>query len=203
MPYVRAYNRNTTADEAAAEEQFIERTPWANPQHPAHQQAQFAATQGPSRAPSQTYQTPAGQRRVVDVHAPNGSASTIEVNSNPPSSTAGPGMHSNSRVESESPVLQMKRNPSDHPQYSETPGSHPRTLAGLARDSYANNPHMLSSPAGEAQTEDQGARWAGGVRPLNAGVSPVPANVGRQVPLTQRTGLGAVSVGSGGPLFGR
>ncbi|KAJ4296180.1 hypothetical protein N0V90_006224 [Kalmusia sp. IMI 367209] len=38
--YVRpSYGRTSTADEAAAEEQFIERTPWANPQHPAHQQS--------------------------------------------------------------------------------------------------------------------------------------------------------------------
>jgi hypothetical protein len=190
---VRSYNRNATADEAAAEEQFIERTPWANPLHPVHQQAHYAAAT--SRAPTQAYQTPAGQRRVVDVHAPSGSASTIEVVSNPPSSAAGPGLHHNGRMgESESPVLQMKRNPSDHPAYNDAPGSHARTFA------YVNNPHILSSPAMEPLMDDPGARWPGnGIRPSNAGT---PSGPGRPVQL-QRNGLGTVSVGSGNTLFGR
>ncbi|RAH76430.1 transcriptional regulatory protein Dep1 [Aspergillus japonicus CBS 114.51] len=67
-----------------AEEAFLEQTPWANPQHPVHQHQQFS--QRPQnriyenpRAP--TYTTPAAQKRVVDIHAPNGSASTIAENS--------------------------------------------------------------------------------------------------------------------------
>jgi hypothetical protein len=199
VPYVRPTTyRNATADEAAAEEQFIERTPWANPQHPVHQQAHYTGPPGPPRAASQSYQTPAGQRRMVDLQAPNGSASTIEANSNPPSSAAGQSL-SNGRIgESESPVLQMKRNPSDHPQYSDS-ASGPRHLP--REPLYAS---MLSSPA-DQQTEEQG-RWPGsGIRPLNSGPSSGPNNPGRQVPLTQRSGLGTVSVGSGGGggLFGR
>ncbi|KAF7594240.1 hypothetical protein BBP40_009792 [Aspergillus hancockii] len=68
----------------AAEEAFLEQTPWANPQHPIHHQQQIP--QRPQsrvfenpRAPS--YTTPAAQKRVVDIHAPNGSASTIAENS--------------------------------------------------------------------------------------------------------------------------
>ncbi|KAF2786196.1 hypothetical protein K505DRAFT_380424 [Melanomma pulvis-pyrius CBS 109.77] len=201
LPYVRPYNRTSAADEAAAEEQFIERTPWANPQHPAHQQSHYGVA-GPTRAPSQSYQTPAGQRRMVDV-ALNGSASTIEVTSNPPSTSNG------RMAESESPVLQMKRHPNDHASYLETPVSHPRAFAGLTRESFASNSHMLSSPAPPHVEEEQGVRW-GGIRPLNAGAHggpPGPSIPGRpdavRVPLTQRSSLGTVSVGSGNGLFGR
>ncbi|PWY71441.1 hypothetical protein BO70DRAFT_399456 [Aspergillus heteromorphus CBS 117.55] len=52
----------------AAEEAFLEQTPWANPQHPIHQHQQM-----PPR--------PQSRKRVVDIHAPNGSASTIAENS--------------------------------------------------------------------------------------------------------------------------
>jgi hypothetical protein len=67
-PSLRTYNQRTTADEVAAEEQFLESTPWANPRHPSHLEARsqhesrFAP--GQSRVPS--YQTPAGQRRIVE-----------------------------------------------------------------------------------------------------------------------------------------
>ncbi|KAH8732920.1 Sds3-like-domain-containing protein [Phaeosphaeriaceae sp. PMI808] len=200
-PSFRTYNRTTTADEAAAEEQFLESTPWANPRHPSHQEARYGP--GPSRLPS--YQTPAGQRRVVDLTAPNGSASTIEANSNPPSSNA---YNANSRIiESESPVLQMKRHPADHAVYIETPGSNSRHLGVLGREPYA----VLSSPAAQhidALSDDQGGRWGNNIRPMNAGPpnsSSGPPGAGRadatRVPITQRNGLGTVSVGSG--LFGR
>ncbi|KAL4784241.1 Sds3-like-domain-containing protein [Aspergillus varians] len=68
----------------SAEEAFLEQTPWANPQHPIHQhqhpshRAQNRIIDN-SRAPAFT--TPAGQMRMVDVSAPNGSASTIAENS--------------------------------------------------------------------------------------------------------------------------
>jgi len=174
-PSFRTYNRTTTADEAAAEEQFLESTPWANPRHPSHQEARYGP--GPSRVPS--YQTPAGQRRIVDLTAPNGSASTIEAHSNPPSSNA---HTTNGRIgESESPVLQMKRHPNE--QYT-----------------------VLSSPAAQqlgTPPDDQGGqRW--GTRPMNQG-PPGPLGASRadaaRAPMTQSSGLGAVSVGSG--LFGR
>jgi hypothetical protein len=208
-------------DEATAEEQFIERTPWANPHHPAHHQAHYHAVGGPSRPPNQNYNTPAGQRRV-DVHAPNGSASTIELMSNPPSSAPHGQPHVDHLRDSESPVLRMKRVPSEHRIPSETPGSQPRNYAALAREPYPAGHHMTSSPAvghvervhheqHEPQGTPLGTRWSGnGVRPLNAGPPPLPAapslpgrpEAGR-VPLPQRASLGAVSVGNGGGLFGR
>lgn len=179
-PSFRTYGRTATADEAAAEEHFLESTPWANPRHPSHQETRFA---GPSRLPS--YQTPAGQRRVVDLTAPNGSASTIDATSNPPSSTARP---TNGRMgESESPVLQMKRPPNEQATYMDTPGSARRDMGILGRETYG----MMSSPAGPPA--EQGQHWGGsGMRPggTNASGPPGPQH-----------GLGSVSVGSG--LFGR
>ncbi|KAF2106651.1 Sds3-like-domain-containing protein [Lophiotrema nucula] len=200
-----------TVDEAAAEEQFIERTPWANPQHPAHQQSHYAS--GPGRIPSQTYQTPAGQRRAVDVHAPNGSASTIEVNSNPPSSAAATGYANATTgriIDSESPVLQMKRNPSDLPPQSETPGSFYRNFSAHGRDPHTGNAHVLSSPAaGHVEPQFDEQRWrSNGIRPLNANSVPPTSSMpngpdAARIPLGQRGSLGAVSVGSGNGLFGR
>ncbi|KAF1951895.1 hypothetical protein CC80DRAFT_495778 [Byssothecium circinans] len=196
-PYVRpAYGRTATVDEAAAEGEFIENTPWANPQHPSHL-AHYGAAPGPSRVSN--YHTPIGQRRI---EAPNGSASTIEAaNSNPPSSNA-EGMHmSNNRIaEPESPVLQMKRHPLDHQSYADTPGSLPRNMASLTRDSYA-----MSSPAGSqvepAHHDEQAARW-GGMRPVPSAIPGRPDSA--RVPMAaQRAGLGAVSVGNGNGLFGR
>lgn len=196
-PSFRTYNRTTTADEAAAETQFLESTPWANPRHPSHQEARF----GPSRAPA--YQTPAGQRRVVDLTAPNGSASTIEATSNPPSANA---PNSNGRMgESESPVLQMKRHPAYQAAYSETPGSHSRNVGVLGREPYT----MLSSPAAqhmEAPVDEQGGqRWGGNIRPMmgtpntTAAGPPGPGRSDQtRVPMTHRNGIG---VGDG--LFGR
>ncbi|KAH7372349.1 Sds3-like-domain-containing protein [Pyrenochaeta sp. MPI-SDFR-AT-0127] len=197
-PSFRTYNRTTTADEAAAEEQFLESTPWANPRHPSHQETRYSS--GPSHVPS--YQTPAGQRRVIDLTAPNGSASTIEATSNPPSSTA---QNINGRLgESESPVLQMKRPPNDHSSYRNTPSSNAQNLGVLGRESYG----MFSSPATQPE-EQEGQSWTGGsMRPHNTGsttASSGPPGSGRpdasRVPLSQRNGLGTVSVGSG--LFGR
>jgi hypothetical protein len=188
-PSFRTYNRTTTADEAAAEEQFLESTPWANPRHPSHQEARFGPA--PSRVPS--YQTPAGQRRVIDLTAPNGSASTIDANSNPPSANA---PTTNVRIgDSESPVLQMKGNPPGQSAYSDTPGPYSRNFGALAKESYP----MLSSPATQpvdTLPQDTGQRWGGNSsRSLNTGpptAAPAPPGSGR---------LGTISVGNG--LFSR
>src|ERR1700712_961894 len=71
-----SYLDTARADRSLAEEQFLEQTPWANPQHPVHAQTHmnaFHAQGGPLNLT-----TPAGQRRFVDANATNGSASTIE-----------------------------------------------------------------------------------------------------------------------------
>ena len=194
-PSFRTYNQRTTADEVAAESEFLESTPWANPRHPSHQetrsQQESRFAPGPSRIP--TYQTPAGQRRVVDLNAPNGSASTIEANSNPPSSNA---HNTNGRIgESESPVMQMKRPPTEYTSYTDTPGSHPRSMGILGRETYG----ILSSPAAqhaEPLHEPPTQRWS--VTSGSPAMPPGPP--GARAPLTQRSGLG---MPVGGGLFGR
>lgn len=174
----------------------MESTPWANPRHPSHQEARYGP--GPSRLPS--YQTPAGQRRVVDLTATNGSASTIEANSNPPSA------NKNGRTgESESPVLQMKRHPADQGGYTESPGSNPRNLGALGQEPCA----MLSSPTAQhMDTPPDDQRWGSSMRPLNAGPNATPSGPpgpGRadtaRMPMGPRNGLSTVSVGNG--MFGR
>ncbi|MCJ1397385.1 hypothetical protein MMC11_000578 [Xylographa trunciseda] len=63
----------------AAEEQFLEQTPWANPHHPVHLQLLSAAQRQSSlhSRPLSPFVTPAPPRRVIDTSAINGSASTI------------------------------------------------------------------------------------------------------------------------------
>ncbi|OAG39392.1 hypothetical protein AYO21_06408 [Fonsecaea monophora] len=58
-----------------AEEQFLEQTPWANPQHPIHR----LSRQNSNRSPMSEFLTPANQQRnTTDVlQPPSGSASTI------------------------------------------------------------------------------------------------------------------------------
>jgi hypothetical protein len=101
----------------------------------------------------------------------------------------------------------MKRAPADHITYAETPVSDPRHNMGvLSRETYG----MMSSPAAQhidIPHEQGGQRWGGSMRPVNAEASTAPGPPGAarpdaaRVPLTQRSGLGTVSVGSG--LFGR
>ncbi|KAL9621800.1 MAG: hypothetical protein Q9160_003773 [Pyrenula sp. 1 TL-2023] len=79
-----------TEPSAAAEEQFLENTPWANPRHPANQQpiARPSQQQPPQPALTHGFSTPAAQKQI-DISAPNGSASTIaETYSAPTSSNA-------------------------------------------------------------------------------------------------------------------
>ncbi|KAH6638188.1 Sds3-like-domain-containing protein [Boeremia exigua] len=195
-PSFRTYNQRTTADEVAAESEFLESTPWANPRHPSHQetrsQQESRFAPGPSRVAS--YQTPAGQRRIVDINAPNGSASTIEANSNPPSSNT---HNAHGRTgESESPVMQMKRPPAEYTSYVDTPGSHPRNMGLMGREAYG----ILSSPAAQHAEphlyEPPTQRW--GVPSGSPAIPPGPP--GARAALPQRSGLG---MPVGGGLFGR
>ncbi|KIX98774.1 uncharacterized protein Z520_05235 [Fonsecaea multimorphosa CBS 102226] len=58
-----------------AEEQFLEQTPWANPQHPIHR----LSRQNSNRSPMNEFLTPANQQRNMTdgLQPPGGSASTI------------------------------------------------------------------------------------------------------------------------------
>ena len=72
---------NIARQRPAAEEQFLEQTPWANPLHPAHHQALNPTQRQLSvhSRPLSPFTTPASQRRMAEVGAPVGSASTIAV----------------------------------------------------------------------------------------------------------------------------
>ncbi|PKX90943.1 uncharacterized protein P174DRAFT_375775 [Aspergillus novofumigatus IBT 16806] len=92
---------SSNAFRTAAEEAFLEQTPWANPQHPIHhhhhhhhqQQQQHQIPPGPQsrvfeNPHASSFTTPAAQKRVVDINAPNGSASTIAENLSAANSSA-------------------------------------------------------------------------------------------------------------------
>ncbi|EXJ57086.1 hypothetical protein A1O7_07430 [Cladophialophora yegresii CBS 114405] len=117
-----------------AEEQFLEQTPWANPQHPIHR----LSRQNSNRSPMNEFLTPANQQRNMpdNLQPPGGSASTIAdpsasaqassaINTphdgqNSTSKTevqAGPSALHNFRIHSASP-LDMRR----HPESNDQPG---------------------------------------------------------------------------------
>ncbi|KAK2749741.1 hypothetical protein FQN55_002977 [Onygenales sp. PD_40] len=75
----------------AAAEEFLEQTPWANPQHSTHEQYLQQLQQSRLAEQQRTenpFSTPAAQQRIVDLSAPNGSASTIPEHPSAPNSSA-------------------------------------------------------------------------------------------------------------------
>ncbi|KAB8356603.1 hypothetical protein FH972_024185 [Carpinus fangiana] len=95
-------------DEGVADESWVERNAWANPNHPVNQQARFMDRQ--AMASSTPYATPAIQRRAMDVRNAPGTGSTLELGSEHRSSVQGPGPNSEALVyEKSSPFEQMKR----------------------------------------------------------------------------------------------
>ncbi|KAJ5479349.1 hypothetical protein N7530_004858 [Penicillium desertorum] len=97
IPRTTMSTMSSNAFRSAAEEAFLEQTPWANPQHPIHQQQhQQQQHSQPPRPQGRTfehpqpssYATPAAQKRMVDINAPNGSASTIPENASAANSSA-------------------------------------------------------------------------------------------------------------------
>jgi hypothetical protein len=80
---------SATLSRPAAEE-FLEQTPWANPQHPAHQYLSHAnrPPSVQSRRPQAPVSTPAGPKMQVEGNGGVGSASTIPEKSSAPASSA-------------------------------------------------------------------------------------------------------------------
>ena len=94
MPVSYTNSEPARIAQASAEERFLEQTPWANPQHPAHSRVHGRSSTQTPRFASNSFMTPAAQQRKVDAMGPlNGSASTVEMHSNPPSSAAAPSAH--------------------------------------------------------------------------------------------------------------
>ncbi|KAI9831882.1 MAG: hypothetical protein M1819_004604 [Sarea resinae] len=150
-PTRAAFSSAMPKPKPAAEEQFLEQTPWANPQHPAHQQhlshIQRQMTQQPRTGSPFTgpFTTPAGQRRVVDFSAPNGSASTIGAASATMSSQAGTPTdpeyghmqgqtHGRNNTEHLSPLHRLTSNP-------QTTAKPSATLAGAKETPSSSEPH--------------------------------------------------------------
>jgi hypothetical protein len=67
-------NGSTQMSGPQAEEQFLEQTPWANPQHPIHRLSRQNSNRSP---PAHEFLTPANQQRTTETLQPAGSASTI------------------------------------------------------------------------------------------------------------------------------
>ncbi|ETI25878.1 hypothetical protein G647_02655 [Cladophialophora carrionii CBS 160.54] len=128
-----------------AEEQFLEQTPWANPQHPIHR----LSRQNSNRSPMNEFLTPANQQRNMpdNLQPPGGSASTIAdpsasaqassaINTphdgqNSASRTevqAGPSALHNFRIHSASPLDKRR-----HPEPNDQPGKD-KDVMGTARD---------------------------------------------------------------------
>jgi hypothetical protein len=127
-----------------AEEQFLEQTPWANPQHPIHR----LSRQNSNRSPMNEFLTPANQQRNMtdNLQPPGGSASTIAdpsasaqassvintpqdgQNSATKDVQAGPSALHNFRIHSASP-LDMRR----HPESKDQPGKD-KDIMGNVRD---------------------------------------------------------------------
>ncbi|CBF84886.1 hypothetical protein AN1453.2 [Aspergillus nidulans FGSC A4] len=84
IPRATIPSMSSNVHPTSAEEAFLEQTPWANPQHPYHQHQNLShrpQNRIMDNSRMSAFATPAGQMRVVDVNAPNGSASTIAENS--------------------------------------------------------------------------------------------------------------------------
>lgn len=76
-------------ERTAAAEEFYEQTPWANPNHPSHAQNSMSSFYQPQSSAALSFSTPASQvQRLPD--RINGSGSTIDALSGPPSSALGP-----------------------------------------------------------------------------------------------------------------
>ncbi|KAJ5705570.1 hypothetical protein N7536_001259 [Penicillium majusculum] len=140
---------SSNAFRSAAEEAFLEQTPWANPQHPIHQQQQQQQHSQPPRQQGRTfehpqpssYATPAAQKRMVDINAPNGSASTIPENASAANSSANNtpyGMEHDPRHQTQGPF----RNPdydADHRK------SGFRSLSSSPLDVRKSQPHLTNA----------------------------------------------------------
>jgi hypothetical protein len=139
---------SSNAFRTAAEEAFLEQTPWANPQHPIHQQQQQHHQQPLQQHRPQdrtfehpqpsSYTTPAAQKRMVDIHAPNGSASTIPENASAANSSANNtpyGMEQDPRHQTQGPF----RNP-DYDADHRNSGF--RSLSSSPLDVRKSQPHL-------------------------------------------------------------
>lgn len=150
---------NAPEDRTEAAAQFYEQTPWANPQHPSHQQnPEMTNFYNPVRTASGPYATPSAQHRVA-----SGSASTIEATSNQNSSALG--QHSYNAMEQ--PTSHPIDDSPSHPLRRRNSGAHSVPPAHSKREL---PPHENSHTPGP-----QGTR-AYGLHSDNPAAQQYPAN---------------------------
>lgn len=152
----------------AAEEAFLEQTPWANPQHPVHQQPMPQRPQSQAFERPPIFTTPAAQKHAVDVHAPNGSASTIPENASAANSSTNNtpyGMdhdlqsHSHGQVwnaEYDADRRSGYRSPSTSPLYMRKPQPHTNNALEPQRSVPDARPDTFRNPAYSPQSSRVG-----------------------------------------------
>ncbi|CAL5868634.1 uncharacterized protein PFLUO_LOCUS2861 [Penicillium psychrofluorescens] len=149
QPRVAMSSMSSNVFRTAAEEAFLEQTPWANPLHPIHQQ-QMQQQQQAQRPQASSYTTPAAQKRVVDVNAPNGSASTIPENPSAANSSA-----NNTPYSTEQESRQHPQGPFRNPDYEAERKPGYRDPSSSPLDVRKSQPHPShASPAAEASTRN-------------------------------------------------
>ncbi|KAJ5552980.1 hypothetical protein N7494_002358 [Penicillium frequentans] len=157
----------------AAEEAFLEQTPWANPQHPIHQQqaqhqySQHHRPQGRAfeHPQASSYATPAAQKRVVDINAPNGSASTIPENVSAANSSA-----NNTPYGTEQESRHQQHGPFRNPDYDFERKSGFRSQSSSPLDVRKSHPHPGHALERRSPVPDSSSR--------NPIFSPPPARQG-------------------------
>lgn len=158
----------------AAEEAFLEQTPWANPQHPIHQQQPQHQYSQQHRPPPSSFATPAAQKRVVDINAPNGSASTIPENMSAANSSA-----NNTPYGTEQELRHPTQGPFRNPDYDTERKSGFRSQSSSPLDVRKAQPHPSHILERRSPGPDAPASH-------NALFSPPPARAGLFHPSTSK-----------------
>lgn len=134
-PLLRAMTTSSfPRQRSGADEQFLEQNPWANPQHPSHQQQRqqlHRQASALSRAATLS-STPAAQRRVVDLTEPHDSASTVADHPSGPNSTmkATPATNEATRITQPGQINPLNRKIEDYTP-SRIPGSHGENTSAI------------------------------------------------------------------------
>ncbi|KIW56133.1 hypothetical protein PV05_04815 [Exophiala xenobiotica] len=136
-----------------AEEQFLEQTPWANPQHPIHR----LSRQNSNRSPLNEFLTPANQQRTTDGLAPVGSASTIADSSAQISSainTPHDGQSSTTKMENLAGSMLAMRNDRMHSSPLDTRDTQAKDTTRDLGSSPLNSRAQLASPRASSARPD-------------------------------------------------
>ena len=188
-----AGNFTATLSRPAAEEQFLEQTPWANPQHPLSQHVQRLSRQASEQ--SRVQETPAVQRLGEPAGLQNSASTILEPNNSAAASSAfntpfgdqvthaplenGDNRHPY-RVQSASPTENRKLNASSTAQLSTT-------------DQRRTEPILDSSPL-----MNRAAPATGSPRPIPTSLDRIPRHENNSPLDMHRNNAGILASGLGG-----